>query len=248
MNIICITDETTKSAEECLHCSRDSPLCGYSYPLMRHLLASRQRPDIHVTDITGCLRKAYLDKREPQPFKPSSVLVPAMGSMVHGFLEDVPELAMGQMETEVGDYLLVGTCDAVDMENHLIIDYKTTRWLVRSKLPYGEHGKQVNIYRWMLEQMHPDIQFDMRVQYIDLSGPTKCRRCKDELNSSGVCQTCGKVYDAFHFGAVFIDIERDEGIGEFIGERVATLGGALAQMSPPPPEKGWLCRYCGRGC
>jgi hypothetical protein len=248
MIITCIVDETTKPAEECLCCSQDSPPCGYTYPLMRRLLESSQRPDIHVTDITGCLRKAYLDKREPQPFKPSSVLVPAMGTMVHGFLEDIPEFSMGQIAAQVGCHHLVGTCDAVDMENHLIIDYKTTRWLVKDKLPYGEHARQVNIYRWMLEQSYPHIQFAMRVQYIDLSGPTKCKRCKGDLNASGVCHTCGKVYESYHFGAVFIDIERDEGIEAFIHERVTTLGHALEEMSPPPPEKGWLCRYCGRGC
>jgi CRISPR/Cas system-associated exonuclease Cas4 (RecB family) len=131
-----------------------------------------------------------------------------------------------------------------------IVTHNTARWLTPSKLPYGSHELQVNIYAEMLRQHGKDVH-SAAIQYIDMSGPTKCKRCKvvyQPVNEDGdlACPKCGGISPEAHTGAVLVEIElrdRDE-IQQLINGRRDTLLKALSDNVMPDAEPSFLCEYC----
>jgi len=244
MNIKCSGDKYgVIDSKTCLECAVTSktPPCGYSYPLLKAMLAGSEdrTGEIHVTDITSCLRKSYFSKVNPEPPYIHDLLVLFIGNAVHKYIEDTNESS----EIPVSNGDIVGKVDYFDGET--LIDWKTTRWLSKDNLPYGSHEGQVNYYRKLLEGDGGNVK-DMFIQYIDMSGPTKCSKCKNTLRIiDGVttCPTCFRQYPNGHLGAVqmkvpHIDIDAD------LSERSHTLKTAIETNCPPAPEDSWLCRYC----
>ena len=203
------------------------------------------RTGIHVTDLTGCLRKAWYHKTTTAPEYVHAFHYRLTGNIAHSILEQYGE--NGDAEMELQAMGLEGKTDVY--RNGRIVDWKTTRWLTPSKLPYGSHELQVNIYAEMLRQNGKEVK-SAAIQYIDLSGPTKCRTCKAvyEPNDAGVlaCPKCGKGSKDAHTGAVLIEIplmNRDE-IQKLVNERRDTLLRALEQNKMPRAEPSFLCDYC----
>jgi len=134
-----------------------------------------------------------------------------------------------------------------DWSHHRLL--KSTRWLTPSKLPYGSHELQVNIYAEMLRQNGKDVR-SAAIQYIDMSGPTKCRTCKVMYVPNGAgdlsCPKCGKSSNEAHTGAVLIEIPlRDPAeIQQLIEERRNKLLKALETGEMPDTEPSFLCEYC----
>jgi len=236
-------------AEDCLKCSLDlvMPPCGYGYRLLATLFASEndRSNEIHVTDITGCLLKAYLDKRFPTPEFVHHKLVRWLGTAVHDGLLRTDEHF--QAEVPVGNEFLMGRADTI-YNNNDIEDVKTVRWYKPSNGIYGNHAHQVNIYRHLARK-----EGKLRIQYIDLSGPTRCSKCKvpvEMIDCVLQCPRCGYAPRDAHLGAMQVEVlvmDADE-VEDFIRSRTEILRNALESGIPPEAEPDWLCYYCPHAC
>ena len=242
--------------EECLECAAGHHnTCGYSYSLLRFLYRKQPNRDgIHVTDLTGCLKRAHFSKTVEVIQYPHEMLVLALGSITHAFLEGNDDVV--DTEVKLDAMGIEGTTDVVHHEGRAfgpvkVTDLKTTRWLKPSNLPYGSHKMQVNIYSALLREQGYDVD-SASVQYIDLSGPTKCRKCKIGVVPSGEdphvleCPSCGNIPLNSHLGAVEFEIELDDPaeIKEHIEERRDALLLSLEMDDPPEAEPSFLCSYC----
>jgi CRISPR/Cas system-associated exonuclease Cas4 (RecB family) len=248
MNIKCMSLKGEFPASECLACAaRGDNTCGYDYALLRFIFRDQDpRPSVHVTDITGCLLKAYWQKTRPSVQFPHERIMLALGSITHGLLESSDAVIETEKSLEAFD--IVGTTDIYYPERKRVVDTKTTRWLSPSKLPYGSHVLQVNIYAQMLKKMGHEVT-SAAIQYIDLSGPTKCRSCKlpvvpvpDGLQ----CPSCGNQPKDAHLGAVLFEVElgNEADVVTMIEKRSAELKLALEMNQRPSEEPGFLCNYC----
>ncbi|MCK5307641.1 MAG: hypothetical protein KAJ73_03435, partial [Zetaproteobacteria bacterium] len=185
--------DTPITEEECLNCAlkhRGEQPCGYGYRLLKAMFLTQEtRPDIHVTDMTGCALKSFYDKTDPAARYVHDMLVLFLGIAVHDAI-DVDDKYVNS-EIPVDALGAVGRVDAVYTEDGRIEDAKTTRWMNVTNLPYGSHEAQVNYYNAML----PDPGADkLQIQMIDFSGPTKCRKCKviyKLIDGIPQCPKCG---------------------------------------------------------
>jgi len=236
--------EVTKDA--CLACARSfQQICGYDYSLIEVMLSDHERTGIHVTDLTGCLRKAWYEKTQTQPEYLHSRAYLVIGNAMHGHLENFQ--GEGEAERKIEALGIEGTMDMY--HEGVIVDYKTTRWLNPAKTPYGSHAQQVNIYAEMMRSLGFDVK-RLFIQYIDMSGPTKCKTCKAmfEPDETGYlsCPRCGREYSAAHAGAELIEIEQypREEVQQYITERRDYLLSSLRTNEAPQKEPSFLCDYC----
>jgi CRISPR/Cas system-associated exonuclease Cas4 (RecB family) len=243
--VLCSAGKGELTKEACLACAlRGENTCGFDYILLKAILTDGVRTGVHVTDLTGCLRKAWYHKTTSAPEYVHAQMYRFMGTLAHGVLENHGEES--EAEVAVKALGLEGKMDVY--RNGRIIDFKTARWLTLSKLPYGSHQLQVNIYAEMLRQTGREVT-SAAIQYIDLSGPTKCRQCKVVYvpeNGKLACPKChGSSKDA-HTGAVLVEIPLDprEQVQQLIKERRDALLTALATGKMPGAEPSFLCEYC----
>ena len=238
--------EIEKSA--CLECALNRKnTCGYDYYLLKYLLHQPARTGIHVTDLTGCLRKAFYTRQQPKLEFVHELLLAKLGTAVHASLE-AKDTSVFSSEFRLDAFGIVGTAD-VYYKSGRIMDTKTTRWLTPSKLPYGSHAMQVNIYAAMLREMG-ELVTSAAIQYIDMSGPYKCKACNVYYEPSdfgvSICPSCGKSVKEAHLGAAIFEIPllpHDE-IVALIKERRDVLLTALDIEIAPRQEQGFLCNYC----
>jgi hypothetical protein len=251
MNILCPVSAAQLTQEECLDCALGTgrPPCGYDYALLKAIYGSSEKSEransIHVTDLTGCARRAYYDKRDPSPEYVHEMLVRWMGSGFHGMVEGSDTHLDSELSLEWDG--IVGRSDIV-YKNGRLVDLKFTRWMYVDKLPYGSHVLQVNVYAWILRKMGRKID-RVQIQYIDASGPTKCRKCKAAVrmvDGQLVCPKCLTAPKGAHLGAHLIEVPlySDEQVERDIMERKHNLEAALSMGFAPEPEPGFLCGYC----
>jgi CRISPR/Cas system-associated exonuclease Cas4 (RecB family) len=245
--VLCSAGKGELTRKACLGCALDGMnRCGMDYVLLKAILDTKERTGIHVTDLTGCLRKSWFDKTTTAPEYVHARMYRFMGTIAHGVLEKYGD--KGEAEIALSTMGLEGQADVY--RNGRIIDFKTARWLTLSRLPYGSHELQVNIYAEMLRQQGEDVK-SAAIQYIDMSGPTRCKRCKvvyQPVNEDGdlACPKCGATFPEAHTGAVLVEIElrdRDE-IQQLINRRRDTLLKALSDNVMPDAEPSFLCEYC----
>jgi len=250
MNILCSGDlyEKPITTEECLRCATSlggKQPCGYGYRLLKSIFESQSEDrtnEIHVTDITGCLRKAYYDKTNPKPRYVHELLPLWLGIAIHNDLDITDDEVIS--ERPVSKDGLIGRIDAVYRDGR-IEDAKTTRWMHVDKLPYGNHVDQVNLYAYMNGGADT-----LQIQMIDMSGPTTCKSCRIPFilrDGEYICRKCGKTYNNAHLGAHIVEIEPqpEEEVKVFIKIRVYELEAAIyVTKEPPPVEPSWLCNYC----
>jgi hypothetical protein len=129
-----------------------------------------------------------------------------------------------------------------------IVTHNTTRWLIPYKVPYGSHVMQVNIYAYMLRRMGREIN-RLQIQYIDASGPTKCRKCRlpyRMIQGELKCPQCLHGVASAHLGAYLVDVPllRDDEIEGYVIDRKEILQKALDTGKAPEAEPGYLCSYC----
>lgn len=229
------------TGDRCIACARSGTCFPPAY--LRLLFAGelKERTGIHVTDLTGCLRKAYFVKTEDSPpIRPGSMLNVVLGSLVHRALEGHGGETERQVCMEHDGIRVVGSVDAVEGG---IVEYKTTRWLKPSRLPYGNHEKQVTFYAVLLREMGEPVD-RATLFYLDMSGPSRCPRCRLEA----VDCTCGYTHKEAHRGVAtyvvrFNDSELDAAREEMM-QRAKALQQALKTGVAPEAEKSFLCRYC----
>jgi hypothetical protein len=250
MNVICSIDRGEVPIEQCLECSKkEENRCGYDFVLLKKMFAVNERDwrrsEIHVTDITGCLRKAWYEKTHTKAELVHELMVRSIGTIMHESMQIItPDV---ESEVMVKWEQLVGSAD-IYYSNGRLLDIKTVRWLRPDRLPYGSHSLQINIYGWMLRKMGKKVE-KMQIQYIDMSGPTKCRKCNISVrmeNGRIHCPSCGNTIHNSHLGAMLMEIEpmHDNDIARLVKDRQSALAAALITGMPPEVEPGYLCIYC----
>jgi len=247
-DIMCSAGRGRVKRVGCLACALShNNQCGYDYSLLNALYSDKERTGIHVTDLTGCLRKAFYEKMNGALEYPHEMIARFVGTAVHGYIERFPSEHLDQ-ELPLSALGIEGTADVV-YKNGRIVDYKTTRWMNINKLPYGSHAKQVNIYAALLRAQGREVK-SAAIQYIDVSGPTKCSTCKGPTKpgEDGVmeCTRCGRPLPNAHTGAylVEIELEPESVIAEWIETRKKILDMALEAGTTPEAEPSFLCDYC----
>lgn len=246
--VICPITKEVITTEACLaHAIEARPApCGYDYVLLKTMFRESERTGIHVTDLLGCLKRTVLTKTNPIQEPVPALLARVLGTLTHAVLEsNGSEEALSEIPvTRDG---LVGTVDLFYPKQKTLVDYKTTRWLKPANLPYGEHEMQVNIYAWMLEGMGYEVE-KLFIQYIDLSGPSKCRSCKIYYEWDGeqlVCPRCGRTASDAHMGTAMIEVEKmdSDSVGRFVAKRKADVEAGI-ETGYVRAEPSWLCNYC----
>jgi len=249
MNVICSDGKGELTTEQCLECALKSPKhhppCGFDHGFLKSLFDTEDRSEeIHVTDILGCLKRSYLGKVDRKPVHVHELIVLAMGRAVHSLVEKSDEVASSEMSLEYE--FLVGTSDRVYKDGR-VVDYKSTRWLMPDKLPYGKDEAQVNVYGFMLRRMGFPVT-SLAIQYIDMSGPTKCRACKRTVRMYDTlrCPNCMKEVKNAHLGAVLyeVDMWNESELEWYIRDNMAKLSKALTDKIAPEATVGYLCGYC----
>jgi len=134
-DILCSAGRGRRPKVACLACAlAHNNACGYDYALLNALFSDKERTGIHVTDLTGCLRRAYYEKMDGALEYPHEMLVRFVGTAVHNYIERFPS---EHLDSELPLSLngLVGTADIV-YKNGTIVDTKTTRWMKPNNLPW----------------------------------------------------------------------------------------------------------------
>ena len=130
-----------------------------------------------------------------------------------------------------------------------VVTHNTTRWIKLDKLPYGSHVQQLNIYAALLRAQGRTVT-SAAIQYIDLSGPSKCTTCKGptEPGADGVmrCKRCGKTLATAHPGVALVEValEDDSVVAEWIQTRLKILEMSIEGRETPDAEPSYLCDYC----
>lgn len=248
--ILCSAGRGVMPREDCLKCAlSQNNECGFDYAVLRWLIndeeQNKRSTEVHVTDITGCLRRAWYDKVEPSPEFPHAALARQIGSVIHKGLEGDDDALQSELPISRG--AIQGTADIVYRDGR-VLDFKTTRWLVPDKLPYSSHPMQVNIYAWMLRGMGREVN-KLQIQYVDVTGPTKCRKCRvpvEMVMGEVMCPQCGNAPKGAHMGALLVDIPlmNDEQIETIICDRIDTLSKSIETKVAPEQEPSFLCNYC----
>ncbi len=254
VDVICSAGRGVLCAGECLACALKygGGECGYDYALLRAMFEQSEKGEraneIHVTDLTGCPLRAYYDKREPSPEHVHEMLVRWMGSGFHAMVEPKEKDPFFLSELPLNFDGITGRTDIYYPKEGRLVDLKFTRWMYPNKLPYGSHELQVNLYAWMLRQEGKKVE-RLQIQYIDASGPTKCRACRlpvRMIQGELKCPKCLTAPKNAHLGAYLVDVPllSDTDVQIMIEDRKESLEAALAMGFPPEPEPGFLCSYC----
>ena len=245
--------------KECLECAlaKDTP-CGIPYGLLKagSVLMSKPRPEVHVTDLTGCLRRAYFSKVADYYEPPSQWIAAILGIFIHSKLEQFAppgsdiELSLGA--TTLSGVKVVGTVDLLYKGE--IRDTKSKRFLTPAKQPSASNARQVNIYRWLLIENGYEAE-SATLEYLALRGSTRCQKCKCEViqrdDKKWECPKCKKTWDEkkAHNGTYRVKVEMYplDAIARWIDGRATLLDDALklGTIAPKVGEKdNWLCDYC----
>ncbi len=102
---------------------------------------------IHVSEVSGCLRKAYYARTRAITISPSNALK-LLGNSIHRAIQSVLEkkgyTTEYQVSVKFGDIRLVGTIDVYDLENNIPLEIKTTS--KPPEEPYPNHVMQLQTY------------------------------------------------------------------------------------------------------
>lgn len=129
---------------------------------------------IHVSEASNCLRRAWFERRRPQPALDPSNIVLTIGSSVHNVLQS--HLArkgwLKEVETRVAykDFIIVGSADLYHPEEHVVVELKTSN--NPPSQPYHSHVLQTNAYVHFLNAKHGYIV------YIGKAGSVKVHQVK----------------------------------------------------------------------
>lgn len=123
----------------------------------REILEASQRlfysnNTIHVSEVTGCLRKAYYTRRSPM--KPADIVyvVMSIGNGIHRQLQEYLMDKGWRSEVEVEwnfkKFKLVGHIDLYHPREDIVVEIKTTS--KKPDKPYQNHLMQLNAYLRMI--------------------------------------------------------------------------------------------------
>lgn len=244
--------------KECLECAAKDAPCGIPYGLLKagSVMMTKPRLEVHVTDLCGCLRRAYFSKVADYYEDPGDWIAAILGIFIHSKMESFTvegsHTELSLTATTLGGVEVVGTVDL--LTNGTIEDWKSRRWLDPSKCPSSSHARQINIYRWMLIQNGYEANAGV-VNYLALSGATRCRTCKCALvqqeDGEWECPECHNTWpkDKVHRGVyrANVDIYPLDKVESWIDNKAQLLNNALqtGEIMPKVDSGGeWVCDYC----
>src|SRR5690242_6725149 len=120
MRVQCGAGKGVMEEKECLACAlTGNQPCGFDYMVLRAIYGhDNDRPDVHVTDLTGCLRKAWYSKVTPAPQMPHKLYTMSLGTTVHGGIEGSDEHVDSELPVNMEG--LVGRADVVYKDGRLL--------------------------------------------------------------------------------------------------------------------------------
>jgi CRISPR/Cas system-associated exonuclease Cas4 (RecB family) len=180
---------------------------------------------IHVTSLTTCLRKAYLDAVTPSEDTVESAWAKLRGSLLHYAGRALGWSEMGvkmTLEIDREEVVIIGFVDAYDPDTATVYDLKTTRFVKwqaeKGFVPRENHIAQIQCYYTMLENYGVPVARLVLV-YVDdkdimpIQVPLGSRK-------------------------------------NWMTRRATELQSALISHTEPNPETGSRCKYCpyANGC
>ncbi|MEM5852994.1 MAG: PD-(D/E)XK nuclease family protein [Candidatus Aenigmatarchaeota archaeon] len=162
--------------ESCIECENlGIKKCDYTLALLSTMLKdlslNADPSEIHVTDLTSCIRSAVLKKLYPYTESIDDLLWRVRGKVFHRMLEmeKVPNVLAEYpfqitFKFKKHKFKLVGVCDEYYPDQQLIVDYKST--LQVPSTPYSNHKWQLNFYRYMAKKQL-GIDTKLRIVYMD---------------------------------------------------------------------------------
>ncbi|MDI6813923.1 MAG: hypothetical protein QMC90_01920 [Dehalococcoidales bacterium] len=211
------------SFEDCFKCalSQRQP-CQFSYPILSGMMRSEQEEveGIRVTSLLNCLRKVVLERRHEIYVPPDQLYWSFRGRLAHAIVEyaQAEDAVVEERFTrEIEGTPITGKPDVIYPKQALLVDYKTTA-MVPKLGPYDHHIRQLNIYRWLVQDHYRVSRLEM--VYLDMKGTKR-------------------------YPVATMPLKQVE---EFIVPRVRMLRAALDGGDLPPQVEGdglWQCwGYC----
>ena len=243
----CIVDLEDVSFESCIECAATLGRCQLTASLLRGMASqARSRatsrvalegaepallqasagalatiPAISVTDLTGCVRQAYLKETEPYYQRPDQQYWAYRGTLAHLLAEQgagpgivAEHRFTRELQLPNGTVVPIsGQPDEVDPRRGLLIDYKTTDRAPRQPSPL--HIAQLNAYRWLVS---PEYAIErLGIVYLTMKGVTKAS----------------------------VPIWPEGQVERFLRERASALVEAYAGGDwPAMTEDRWMCGFC----
>jgi len=107
---------------------------------------------IFVSEVTYCIRKAYLLRRDPRPFNREKLVILVWGSLAHFLVENYIDydgvLCEKSVSVDLGGFKLKGRADIII--DDYIVELKTAYSLPDK--PFNHHVLQLQAYLWMLDR------------------------------------------------------------------------------------------------
>lgn len=241
MKISCLVDQTVLEHTDCLHCSAHQlkPNCPAPTPLLIawYKGADAEHKSLGVTQVLGCLRKAWYDKtrKEEEVYVPGSNLAAWTGTAVHSTISDAVEdwdyhlpprdNSEGTYITEqplfLGDdrYLLplkgIYDCLQTYPDGHTVLyDWKTVDSFNPQYHPSADHIQQLKAYVALL------------------------RNKKVRVDAAELVYISRKEWHR-----VPVDLTEPMDL-DWLKQRAQTLREAIQEDIRPMAEPGALCRWC----
>jgi hypothetical protein len=158
---------------------------------------SRSREGIHIfhpSQVSGCLRSAFLNKLHATTFSVDILGKMATGSSIHGYIESWPEVReVFDIEVPIEYHLegvegiyIKGHADLVAKDKTMLGDIKSSATLdyIRSR-PSSHHVEQVNLYLKALGIQDGEILYIAKLNFEPLVHKVRY----DEVRS-GWCTGC----------------------------------------------------------
>lgn len=253
------------SLAACLECAaKRTNTCHFTYELLSSMFAQVQDREARVSTTTltsKCLRSEYLKRAEDYFENPEKMYPSFRGTMYHGQLEQHARngsIAEARFHVDIpGLGHLSGSPDLLDVQEGILYDYKSTKENPRFNYPWGDHGDQCNVNRWLVdnadyvewdgdtyspEAFRPVEWQALVLVYLDTMGPKPLEVTRSEQvpKANGQGTKPSRV----------ADIWSDDYALEWITERYNAVQAAFAHGELPSIPAGWegwehpLCGFC----
>ena len=196
------------------------------YEAFRRFLVKKSKPrenhSIHVSEVVGCLRKAYYNRKygdeQLNHLAPTKRVILSLGLSTHLILEEILEELGYKTEStytlNLGSLKLVGTPDAINPQRNSILEIKTVNKLPEQ--PLEHHILQLNTYQGILKTIYNSRPPIGHIIYIH--------------KRDGQIKIYTHIFNEQLFNKI---IEKARIYHEYI-----------TQNQEPPAEPNWLCNYC----
>lgn len=224
----CAEDSRLISLEGCQKCCATwSAPCSMIPPILNSIIENLKEEEtvegIHVSSLTGCIRSEYIKAKYDYAINPEDLHYLWRGRLFHSLLEKFPGtegeevVKETRFQREYNGIIFTGKPDLILPVTGLLVDFKSTR-KVPDRFPYKNHTVQVNLYRWLLKGIQPEIK-RLLVIYLD-------------MNSCVVREA--KIWEE---AALLKYFAKAIAISKAITDNILP-------PYPPPDEDLWNCDYC----